>query len=219
MGKLILVRHGNSVWNKKNIFTGWVDISLSKQGVKEALKAGKKLSKVKFDAVYTSKLLRAQMTLQLLMLENKDERDLVMHHSGDERYEAGIDPSETLSVQVSEALNERYYGELQGRNKEEYKSEVGESLFKTYRRSFDTPPPGGESLEMTINRTLPYFDTEILPKVKEGKTVLVVAHGNSLRGIVKEVMQISNKDISEYEIATGKPLIFAYKNEVFEGCK
>lgn len=216
MGKLILVRHGNSMWNKKNIFTGWVDVSLSKQGVKEAFEAGKVLSKLKFDDVYTSALLRAQMTLQLLMLENEDERTLVMSHSGDDRYERGVNNASILKVNISEALNERYYGDLQGKEKEAFKKEVGENLFKTYRRSFDVPPPNGESLEMTINRTLPYFDTEILPKLKDGKTVLIVAHGNSLRGIVKEVMTISDEEIVNYEIATGNPLIFNYENQKFK---
>ena len=219
MGKLILVRHGNSMWNKKNIFTGWVDVSLSKQGVKEAFDAGKKLSKIKFDSIYTSCLSRAQMTLQLLMLENEDDRTLCLVHDKNKRYLHGTSDSEMVKAVVAEELNERFYGDLQGKEKTQYKEEVGAELFQKYRRSFDVPPPNGESLEMTINRTLPYFDTEILPQIKSGKTVLIVAHGNSLRGIVKEVMNISDKEISGYEIATGHPLTFLFEDEKFVEAK
>jgi len=215
MGKLILVRHGNSTWNKKNIFTGWVDVSLSKQGVEEAFNAGKKLSKIRFDSIYTSCLSRAQMTLQLLMLENEDERTLCLVHDKNERYLYGTSDSAMIKATVAEELNERFYGDLQGKEKKQYKKEVGEELFQKYRRSFDVPPPNGESLEMTIERTLPYFDREILPQVKAGKTILIVAHGNSLRGIVKEVMNISDQAIAGYEIVTGHPLIFLFENENF----
>ncbi|MCH9617272.1 MAG: 2,3-bisphosphoglycerate-dependent phosphoglycerate mutase [Chlamydiia bacterium] len=214
MGKLILLRHGNSTWNQKNIFTGWVDISLSKRGVEEATAAGKLLSKITFDAIYTSCLSRAQMTLQLAMLENEDRRSMYLEHD-DKRYFHGIDKESSLMVHVSEALNERFYGDLQGKEKNAFKEKVGEELFTQYRRSYDIPPPNGESLEMTIKRTLPYFDKEILPRVKAGETVLIVAHGNSLRGIVKEVMDVSDSEIVAYEIATGTPLIFSYENNTF----
>lgn len=213
MGRLICVRHGQSQWNKKNIFTGWVDVSLTKEGVAEATKAGKALSKMSFDAIYTSTLARAQMTLQLIMLENEDERSLYFEHSGD-RYNRGV-TDDMQKVVIAEDLNERYYGDLQGLNKAEFKTKVGEETFKKYRRSFDVPPPNGESLKMTIDRALPYFDREILPKIKEGKNVLIVAHGNSLRGILKEVLNISDADIVNLEIATGKPLVFEYKNKSF----
>jgi 2,3-bisphosphoglycerate-dependent phosphoglycerate mutase len=214
MGKLILLRHGNSAWNQKNIFTGWVDISLSKKGVEEAVAAGKLLSKIKFDAIYTSCLSRAQMTLQLAMLENKEERSMFLEHA-DKRYFHGIDKETSIMVHVSEALNERFYGDLQGKEKNAFKESAGEELFTQYRRSYDIPPPNGESLKMTIERTLPYFDKEILPRVKEGKTVLIVAHGNSLRGIVKEVMKVSDSEIVAYEIATGNPLVFNYEKGSF----
>ena len=214
MGKLILLRHGNSTWNQKNIFTGWVDISLSKRGVTEAIEAGKALSQIKFDALFTSRLSRAQMTLQLALLENKDQRTLYFEHK-DHKYFHGVDEKNSLKVHVSEELNERFYGDLQGKEKTAFKESVGEELFQQYRRSYDIPPPNGESLKMTINRTLPYFDKEILPLVKEGKTVLIVAHGNSLRGIVKEVMNISDDNIVSYEIGTGSPLIFSYDGSAF----
>ncbi len=215
MGKLILVRHGESVWNKKNIFTGWVDVSLSKKGIEEALEAGKLLSKIKFDHIYTSELSRAQMTLQLIMLENQDRRTLYLAHPQDKAYRPGI-KSDVIIGNISKSLNERCYGDFQGMNKDELKKEVGEEKFMQYRRSYATIPPGGESLKMTIERALPYFDQEILPKVKEGKTVLIVAHGNSLRGIVKELMHISEQDIVGYEIKTGNPLIFHYENQKFK---
>lgn len=215
MGKLVLLRHGNSVWNKKNIFTGWVDISLSQQGVQEAISAGKKMANLSFDAIFTSFLSRAQMTMQLAMLENRAGKTIYLDH-GDERYTKGVEKDSALIAYVSENLNERYYGDLQGENKESYKKKVGEERFVQYRRSFDVPPPNGESLKMTIERTLPYFDKEILPLVQAGKTVLVVAHGNSLRGIVKEVMSVSDSDIAGYEIATGEPLVFDFVNGSFK---
>lgn len=216
MGKLVLLRHGNSVWNKKNIFTGWVDVSLSKQGVEEAYNAGKKLASFHFDQIYTSCLQRAGVTLQLVMLENQDERVLLFPHKENERYSHGVDEKDAIFVTCNDALNERYYGDLQGRNKEVCKKEFGEELFTKYRRSYDTPPPSGESLKMTIARTLPYFDKEILPQIKEGKTILVVAHGNSLRGIVKEILEINDEEIVGYEIATGDPLVFGYENGEFK---
>lgn len=214
MGKLILVRHGESVWNKKHIFTGWVDVSLSKKGIEEAISAGRLLSKITFDEIYTSELSRAQMTLQLIMMENQDGRTLYLGHPGDKAYEPAI-KKDTISANVSKALNERCYGDFQGKSKDELKKEVGEEKFMQYRRSYATIPPGGESLKMTVDRTLPYFDREILPKVKDGKTVLIVAHGNSLRGIVKELMHISEEDIVKYEIETGKPLLFLYESKRF----
>ena len=216
MGKLILLRHGESVWNKKNIFTGWVDISLSKEGIREAFAAGKLLSKIKFDAIYTSELSRAQVTLQLLMLENEDNRTLYLDHGKEKWYNTGVDEENGIKAIVSKDLNERYYGDLQGKSKDAYKKQVGEKLFKEYRRSFKTPPPNGESLEMTIERTLPYFEKEIFPIVKKGQTVLVVAHGNSLRGIIKEVLKISDQEIVGYEIQTGKPLLFSFINNQFQ---
>lgn len=215
MGKLILLRHGNSVWNKKNTFTGWVDVPLSRQGVDEALAAGKLLSEIKFDGIYTSKLSRAQMTLQLAMCESKDPRTLIFMHSDDPRYTHGVDEKACVKAVVNDALNERFYGDLQGKEKEAFKKSVGVELFTKYRRSYDTPPPNGESLKMTIERTLPYFDTVILPRIKKGETILIVAHGNSLRGIVKEIMNVSNDAIVGYEISTGHPLVFNYKDEAF----
>ena len=214
MGKLILVRHGESVWNKKNIFTGWVDVALSKKGIEEAMNAGRLLSKIPFDDIYTSELSRAQMTLQLIMLENQDKRTLYLKQPQDKAYEPGV-KKEVIAATISKALNERCYGDFQGKSKDELKKEVGEEKFMQYRRSYATIPPNGESLKMTIERALPYFDREILPKVKEGKTVLIVAHGNSLRGIVKEIMNISEQDIVGYEIETGKPLFFHYENSAF----
>ncbi|MCH9811241.1 2,3-bisphosphoglycerate-dependent phosphoglycerate mutase [bacterium] len=214
MGKLVLLRHGNSVWNKKNIFTGWVDVSLSHQGVEEAIAAGKKMAGLTFDAIFTSNLSRAQMTMQLAMLENGAGKTIYLHHE-DARYSKGIENDDTLVAYVSKSLNERYYGDLQGEEKNAFKAKVGEELFRKYRRSFDTPPPSGESLAMTIERTLPYFEEHILPLVQEGKTVLVVAHGNSLRGIVKEVMNVSDSDIVGYEIATGEPLVFDFVDGSF----
>jgi 2,3-bisphosphoglycerate-dependent phosphoglycerate mutase len=219
MGKLILLRHGKSVWNKKNIFTGWVDVSLSHEGVKEACSAGKVLSKIKFDAIFTSKLSRAQFTLQLLMLENQDSRALYFEHENEKWYQNGVGSLNGIKVVISDALNERYYGDLQGKDKEEFKKQVGEELFKEYRRSFSLSPPNGESLKDTVDRTLPFFNQQILPKIIKGETVLVVAHGNSIRGIIKQILDISDKKIVEYEIQTGKPLLFNFINNSFKEAK
>lgn len=213
MGKLILVRHGNSVWNQKNIFTGWVDVSLSKKGVSEASEAGKALANVKFDSIFTSTLSRAIMTLQLLMLENHDERTLILNHPGGERFTHGVDLQTSILAECAEQLNERYYGDLQGKNKDWVKAHLGRDRFNEVRRSFAIAPPNGESLQMTVERTLPYFNAAILPRVKMGEVVLVVAHGNSLRGIIKEVMNISDDQIVKLEIETGHPLFF----EFFDG--
>jgi len=216
MGKLILLRHGKSVWNKKNIFTGWVDVSLSKEGIDEAFSAGKALSHLRFEAIFTSTLSRAIMTLQLLMLENQDERTLILNHPERKWCGHGIDEKRVLMAQCSEALNERYYGDFQGKNKDEIKLALGEKKFIEVRRSFQTPPPHGESLKMTVERTLPYFKKEILPQIKMGKTVLVVAHGNSIRGIVKEVMHLTDEEIVTCEIKTGEPLVFQYEGGNFK---
>ncbi len=213
MGKLILVRHGNSVWNQKNIFTGWVDVSLSKKGVSEASEAGKALANVKFDSIFTSTLSRAIMTLQLLMLENHDERTLILNHPEGERFTHGVDLQTSILAECAEQLNERYYGDLQGKNKDWVKANLGRDRFNEVRRSFAIAPPNGESLQMTVERTLPYFNAAILPRVKMGEVVLVVAHGNSLRGIIKEVMNISDDQIVKLEIETGHPLFF----EFFDG--
>ena len=185
--KLVLVRHGQSEWNAKNLFTGWKDPKLTDLGIKEAIKAGDLLEtrNLKFDLMFTSDLFRAQETGRLI-LEQMNQTD--------------IQVIEDLS------LNERNYGDLAGLNKDEAREKWGEEQVHIWRRSFDVPPPGGESLKNTAERVLPYFEIEIMPKVKEGLNILIAAHGNSLRALVMELEKISSEEIVKLEIATGDPL-------------
>ncbi len=190
---LILVRHGQSEWNKKNLFTGWKDPSLTELGVKEAIKAGELLKSkgVNFDIMFTSDLFRAQETGRLI-LEEMNQTDI------------------TVVKDVS--LNERNYGDLAGLNKDDARERWGEEQVHVWRRSFDIPPPGGESLKNTAERVLPYFNSDILPKVNEGLNILIAAHGNSLRALVMELETISPDEIVKLEIATGDPLTYECSN-------
>jgi len=192
MAILALVRHGESLWNKENRFTGWIDIDLSGKGVDEAHSAAKKLEKIKFGAAYTSALCRAQHTLGI-MLEDMGQ--------------AGI------RVMSDEALNERMYGDLQGKNKDEMRKEFGAGQVQVWRRSFDVRPPNGESLKDTCERVLPYFRSRIEKDLLEGRNVLVVAHGNSLRAIVKHIEGISDSGIPLVEIPTGQPWVYEMGKE------
>jgi len=186
---LVLVRHGQSEWNKKNLFTGWKDPKLTELGIEEAIKAGKllKTKEMKFDIMFTSDLFRAQETGRLI-LENMNQLD--------------------IPVIKNQSLNERNYGDLAGLNKDDAREKWGEEQVHIWRRSFDIPPPGGESLKDTAARVLPYFHSDILPKVEEGLDVLVAAHGNSLRALVMELEGISSDEIVKLEIATGDPLTY-----------
>ena len=186
---LVLVRHGQSEWNKKNLFTGWKDPELTDLGIEEAIKAGKllKTKEMKFDIMFTSDLFRAQETGRLI-LENMNQLD--------------------IPVIKNQSLNERNYGDLAGLNKDDAREKWGEEQVHIWRRSFDIPPPGGESLKDTAERVLPYFHSEILPKAEEGLDVLVAAHGNSLRALVMELEGISSDEIVKLEIATGDPLTY-----------
>ena len=186
---LVLVRHGQSEWNKKNLFTGWKDPELTELGIEEAIKAGKllKTKEMKFDIMFTSDLFRAQETGRLI-LENMNQLD--------------------IPVIKNQSLNERNYGDLAGLNKDDAREKWGEEQVHIWRRSFDIPPPGGESLKDTAERVLPYFHSEILPKAEEGLDVLVAAHGNSLRALVMELEGISSDEIVKLEIATGDPLTY-----------
>jgi len=194
--KLVLVRHGQSEWNAKNLFTGWKDPKLTDLGIQEAIKAGDLLEtrNLKFDLMFTSDLFRAQETGRLI-LEQMNQTD--------------------IQVIEDQSLNERNYGDLAGLNKDEAREKWGEEQVHIWRRSFDVPPPGGESLKNTAERVLPYFELEIMPKVKEGLNILVAAHGNSLRSLVMELEKISSEEIVKLEIATGNPLTYEYSNGEF----
>src|SRR6185295_16028341 len=186
---LVLVRHGQSEWNLKNLFTGWRDVGLSEQGIGEARSAGSKLAAlgIKFDIAYTSALSRAQVTCQHI-LDAVGQSDL-----------------ETIKDQ---ALNERDYGDLSGLNKDDARAKWGEEQVHIWRRSYDIAPPGGESLKDTLARTLPYYVQEIQPWVLRGERVLVAAHGNSLRALVMVLDRLSPERIVKRELATGVPLIY-----------
>ena len=188
---LVLVRHGESEWNKLNLFTGWKDPDLTQKGVEEAKKAGQllKAQGLKFDIAYTSALKRAQRTLTL-MLEELGEPGL-----------------RTIKDQ---ALNERDYGELSGLNKDDARKRWGESQVLIWRRSFDIRPPGGESLKDTAARVLPYYKANILPKVTAGQNVLIAAHGNSLRALIMDLEKLTGEEILKRELATGAPIVYRF---------
>ena len=191
MSDLILIRHGQSVWNAANRFTGWTDVELSEIGVSEAEEAGRSLSSQRIDVVHTSDLIRAQRTAEIIMSLNE--------------------ASEGYSTKFDWRLNERNYGSLQGLNKAETAEKFGAEQVHIWRRSFDVAPPDGESLEMTAERTIPYFEEEILPDLQEGRGVLVSAHGNSLRSIVMHIEGISPVDIVSLEIQTGSPMFYEFE--------
>jgi 2,3-bisphosphoglycerate-dependent phosphoglycerate mutase len=186
---LVLVRHGQSEWNLKNLFTGWRDVDLTEQGVKEAHEAGRKLKAqgLAFDIAFTSALKRAQRTLDILLGE--------MGQTG-------------LKTLRDQALNERDYGDLSGLNKDDARKKWGEEQVHIWRRSYDVAPPGGESLRDTLARTLPYYVQEILPCVLRGERTVVAAHGNSLRALVMVLEKLSPEGILKREIATGVPIIY-----------
>ena len=212
MGKLVLIRHGESIWNMQNRFTGWIDVSLSKKGLHEARRAGTLLKNIKFDIAFSSNLLRAQETLfQILNRNNFCNGYIHIHENGKEwysHYKSTEKDSSNLKVYTSEALNERYYGDLQGLNKEEVKKKFGEKLIHTWRRSFKTPPPKGNSLKATYDMTIPYFKKYIEPHLKKNINIIISAHGNSLRAIIKYIEKIPDDKITQVELETGMPYIY-----------
>lgn len=215
---LILLRHGESEWNRQNLFTGWVDIPLSRKGIEESLDAGKKIADLPVDVIFTSSLIRAQMTAMLAMVGHKSGRIPCVQHPGEGHLEewAQIYNEQAAKgcIPVFNAweLNERMYGKLQGMNKQETREKFGSEQVQLWRRSFDIAPPEGESLAMTAARTLPYFKEKIMPQLEKGKNVLVSAHGNSLRAIVMHLENLSKEDVLKLEIATGDPLLYFYEN-------
>ncbi|HVX81599.1 MAG TPA: 2,3-bisphosphoglycerate-dependent phosphoglycerate mutase [Devosiaceae bacterium] len=186
---LILVRHGESEWNLKNLFTGWKDPDLTEKGIEEARNVGRRLKAAGFvpDYCFTSALKRAQHSLDLIL----EEMGIV-----------------NMTITRNQALNERDYGDLSGLNKDEARKKWGDEQVHLWRRSYDVPPPGGESLKDTAARTLPYYHAEIEPMVRAGKTVLVSAHGNSLRSIVMAIEHLTPEQIVKRELATGEPVIY-----------
>ena len=217
MAKLILLRHGESVWNKKNVFTGWVDVPLSSNGIIEAIRAGEQLSDMNFDVVYTSVQVRAIETAMIALSKNKGTKTPVIIHQTGEMAKYTTIYSDAMKESIIPVysdyhLNERYYGELQGSNKAEIAKIYGEEQVHKWRRSYDIRPPEGESLKDTAERTIPFFKETILSQLQKGKNVLVSAHGNSLRSIVMYIEKLSQEKVLELEIPTGVPLFYEYKN-------
>lgn len=214
MGKLILVRHGQSIWNLQNRFTGWTDVPLSEKGVKEAKQAGKKLKNYKLDLAFTSTLTRAHDTLFKIIEENGNiETYKIIHKSPKNwynHYTKNKEDKKSIDIIISEKLNERFYGDLQGLNKEETAKKYGKEQVHLWRRSYDIAPPNGESLKMTCQRTNPFYKTNIIPQLQGGKTIIIVAHGNSLRAITKEIENLTSKEILNVEIKTGVPIIYTF---------
>ena len=202
---LILVRHGQSEWNAKNLFTGWKDPDLTEKGLLEAKIAGEQIAAedINFDIMFTSVLSRAQRTGQIIL--------------------EGINQTH-INVIKNQALNERNYGSLAGLNKDDARKKWGEEQVHIWRRSFDIPPPKGESLKNTAERVLPYFNVEIMPKIKNGSNILIAAHGNSLRALIMELDSISSEEIVKLEIPTGAPIQYQFnengevlsKNNLYE---
>ena len=199
MANVILIRHGESQWNLENRFTGWVDVPLSPKGEQEAKAAGEKLKSYKFDKAFTSKLQRANNTLKFILTASHQEN---------------------IPTEFDEALNERHYGALQGLNKAETAVKYGEEQVKVWRRSYDIPPPTdktelnpegkSESLKDTAARTLPYWEKNIFPEIKNGKNIIVAAHGNSLRSIVMHLDKLTKEQVLELNIPTGAPLLYVF---------
>lgn len=191
MAYLVLVRHGESEWNAKGLWTGWTDVSLSEKGIQEAQQAGEEIKDIHLDVAFTSKLKRAQQTL--------DEIKKILH-------------CESIPTYQTTALNERDYGDLTGKNKWKIKEEFGEEQFNKWRRGYDEQPPHGESLHNVYERVVPYYKETILPELEANKNVIIAAHGNSLRALVKYLENISDDDISHLEIATGEVYIYQIDN-------
>jgi 2,3-bisphosphoglycerate-dependent phosphoglycerate mutase len=193
MALLVLVRHGESLWNLENRFTGWVDVPLTDKGRAEARQAGELIRQIHFDQAYTSVLQRATETLDIML-------DVIGQKG--------------VPVLYDQALNERHYGDLQGLNKAETAEKFGKEQVHMWRRSYDVAPPAGESLKDTAARTLPYFRTHILPDLHAGKNVLVSAHGNSLRSIVMELDHLTKEQVMDLNLATGVPIVYEFNADL-----
>nr|KAJ0200700.1 hypothetical protein LSAT_V11C600336920 [Lactuca sativa] len=228
---LILIRHGESLWNEKNLFTGCVDVPLTKKGVEEAVEAGKRISNIPVDMIYTSALIRAQMTAMLAMTQHRRKKvatispvtitvPIVLHNESEQAKSwSQIFSEETkkqcIPVVTAWQLNERMYGELQGLNKQETADKYGKEQVHEWRRSFDIPPPNGESLEMCAERAVAYFKEHIEPQLQAGKNVMIAAHGNSLRSIIMYLDKLTSQEVISLELSTGIPMLYIVKEEKY----
>ncbi|GMP46070.1 hypothetical protein CsSME_00014363 [Camellia sinensis var. sinensis] len=218
---LILIRHGESLWNEKNLFTGCVDVPLTKKGVEEAIEAGKRISNIPVDIIYTSALIRAQMTAMLAMTQHRRKKVPIVMHTESEQAKSWsqIFSKETktqcIPVITDWQLNERMYGELQGLNKQETADRYGKEQVHEWRRSYDIPPPNGESLAMCAERAVAYFKEHIEPQLLSGKNVMIAAHGNSLRSIIMYLDKLTSQEVISLELSTGIPMLYIFKEGKF----
>ena len=217
------------MWNAAKLFTGWVDVPLTKKGIDEAIQGGREIADIPIDEVYVSTLIRAQMTAMLALSQHNSDKTPVFQYPIPENGIGNVSENEEkminwsqvnaeqgeqniLPVHVSWQLNERMYGDLQGLNKDSTREKYGAEQVHIWRRSYDIPPPNGESLELTAQRTLPYLQSEILPKLKSGKNIFIAAHGNSLRSIIMDLENLSREEVLSLEVPTGVPIIYQYED-------
>lgn len=230
MSLLILMRHGQSMWNAAKLFTGWVDVPLTNVGIQEAIQGGKEIAHLNIDEVHTSTLIRAQMTAMLALAQHQGSKTPVFQYSQDENQEGNASANEEKMIQwsqingeqggenilpvfVSWQLNERMYGDLQGLNKDDTRQKYGDEQVHIWRRSFDIPPPNGESLELTAERTLPYLESTVIPSLKSGKNIFITAHGNSLRSIIMSLEGLNREQVLSLEVATGVPIVYQFRDD------
>ena len=233
MSLLILMRHGQSMWNAAKLFTGWVDVPLTNVGIEEAIAGGKQIAHLDIDEVHVSTLIRAQMTAMLALAQHNGGKTPVFQYP---LPEAGIDSvsenearmiewaqikgdagsADLLPVHVSWQLNERMYGDLQGLNKDATRKQYGEEQVHIWQRSFDVPPPSGESLKLTAERTIPYLDSTLVPALESGNNVFVAAHGNSLRSIIMHIEGLSEEEVLSLVVPTGQPMVYAWSDTGWE---
>ncbi|KAF0903543.1 hypothetical protein E2562_027970 [Oryza meyeriana var. granulata] len=205
---LILIRHGESLWNEKNLFTGCVDVPLTPKGVEEAIEAGKRICNIPIDVIYTSSLIRAQMTAMLAIMQYRRKKvPIIVHNENEQAHmwsQIYSEETKKQSIPVITAwqLNERMYGELQGLNKQETADRFGKEQVHEWRRSYDIPPPNGESLEMCAERAVAYFKDQVVPQLTAGKHVMIAAHGNSLRSIIMHLDKLTSQEVISLELST-----------------
>ncbi|KAG6495898.1 hypothetical protein ZIOFF_043728 [Zingiber officinale] len=218
---LILLRHGESMWNEKNLFTGCVDVPLTQKGANEAIEAGKRICSIPVDMIYTSVLIRAQMTAMLAMAQHRSKKVPIIVHNESEQAQTWSNvysaktKKESIPVITAWQLNERMYGELQGLNKQETADQFGKEKVHEWRRSFNIPPPNGESLEMCAQRAVSYFKEQIEPQLSLGKNVMIAAHGNSLRSIIMYLDNLTSQEVINLELSTGIPMLYVFKEGNF----
>ncbi len=230
MSLLILMRHGQSMWNAAQLFTGWVDVPLTNVGIDEAIQGGKDIAHLAIDEIHTSTLIRAQMTAMLALAQHNGGKIPVFQYTQPEDGIENVSQNESRMIQwaqingdqdtdsilpifVSWQLNERMYGDLQGLNKDDTRQKYGDEQVHIWRRSYDVPPPNGESLELTAQRTLPYLEKSIIPSLQSGKNVFVAAHGNSLRSIIMSLEGLNREQVLSLEVPTGSPIVYEFSDD------